>query len=236
MERSLEAALLAEVNLAAQKVSSLLDELAAELGREARKISGPGDLEEMRALPPPAALPFFAAGGRLFSPATDPALRAGFLRAFGNFLEGREEVQQYDSVASLQGRRWAKAPRPLPGRSRPMPGRTASPPGSPFIVRPGAGRTAGFRLSGTNMSPRPSRPVCRAGRSGGRRQKPWRQTDPAFRDRLFRKAEEEGFTLMRRNVTPRRKACLRKEEERSGTVARNNLSRAAGRIRGFLAG
>jgi len=52
VERSLEAALLAEVNLAAQKISSLLDELAAELGREARKISGPGDLEEMRALPP----------------------------------------------------------------------------------------------------------------------------------------------------------------------------------------
>ena len=35
VERSLEAALLAEVNLAAQKISSLVDELAAELGREA---------------------------------------------------------------------------------------------------------------------------------------------------------------------------------------------------------
>lgn len=222
VERSLEAALLAEVNLAAQKVSSLLDELAAELGREARKISGPGDLEEMRALPPPAALPFFAAGGRLYSPAADPALRAGFLRAFGDFLEGREEVQQYDSVAGVYRKEMGESA-PAPSWKEPSHARedglSAGEPLYSAAPAPEELQDSAPLRNEYVPAPLPA-PSAAPGGAAVQKTKTLAAADPAFRDRLFRKAEEEGFTLMQRNVTPQAEGLSAKEEERSGTVAR----------------
>ncbi len=114
VERSLEAALLAEVNLAAQKISALLDNLGVELKREAEKISGPEALEGGVTSLPPAAFPFFVKDGRLFVPEVSHSLLENFLESFGPFLEDREEMQVYDSIAGFTERRWGRLRSPFP--------------------------------------------------------------------------------------------------------------------------
>lgn len=226
VERSLEAALLAEVNLAAQKISALLEGLGADLGREALKISGPGDLEGTVALPAPAALSFFAAEGHVFIPAADSALRAGFLKAFGDFLEGREEVQQYDSVAGVYRKEMGDGaaaiahPREGPFRAREE---SFSDKMSFREEEEGAAyelHSSAHLREKSSPAPLPSPPSASAG-ADMQKAKTMAAVDPSFRDRLFKKAEEEGFTLMQRNVAPQAGAGPSpEEEERSGTVAR----------------
>lgn len=222
VERSLEAALLAEVNLAAQKISVLLEGFEAELGRRALMISGPGDLDGAFDLPAPAALPFYAAEGRFFTPAADAALRADFMRAFGAFLEGWEEVQQYDSVAGVyrkeMGDGAAAPPRegPPPPREEHLSDKMA-PEEEGAVYEPHSPAPFQDWLAPAASPLPPSAP------KGAEMQKTktMAAADPSFRDRLFKRAEEEGFTLMQRNVAPQAGAGPSPaEEERSATVAR----------------
>ncbi|HPF85745.1 MAG TPA: HAMP domain-containing sensor histidine kinase [Aminivibrio sp.] len=233
VERSLEAALLAEVNLAAQKISALLESLAGDLKRQAERISGPEALEGWGTSPSPAAFPFFVTGGRLFVPdGYHPRLDA-FLQSFGPFLEDREEMQVYDSIAGVYRKEMGEAPPALSYAPLSQPAAEEASPredtGEGLHAELPAG-TAG-RVARplkappvTAAAPLPA-PAKKAAAPQGGIERQMAQSmaaaDPAFREELFRKAEEEGFSLLQRNVAPQAGAAPSPErEERSGTVAR----------------
>lgn len=232
VERSLEAALLAEVNLAAQKISALLDNLGVELKREAGKISGPEALEGGVTPLPPAAFPFFVKDGRLFVPEVSHSLLENFLESFGPFLEDREEMQVYDSIAGVYRKEMGETPFSLPYGPLFQPAVEEESPredsGKSFHAELPAG-TAGRVARPLQAPPVPEAvplpaPVKKAAPPGGMERQMAQSmaaADPAFREELFRKAEEEGFSLLQRNVAPQAGSAPSPErEERSGTVAR----------------
>jgi len=233
VERSLEAALLAEVNLAAQKVSVLLESLGGELKREAERISGPEALEGPAAPLSSAAFPFFVKGGRLFVPGGHRPGLEEFLESFGPFLEDREEMQVYDSIAGVYRKEMGEAPSSLfdvplfqPAEEEERPREDA---GKSFHAELPAG-TAGRVAPPPQAHPVPApaplpAPVKKAASPSGGIERQMAQSmaaaDPALREELFRKAEEEGFSLLQRNVAPQAGSAPSTEsEERSGTVAR----------------
>ncbi|NLK18473.1 MAG: hypothetical protein GX310_01620, partial [Synergistaceae bacterium] len=226
VERSLEAALLAEVNLAAQKITALLDGLGSELQGRARKIAGPGDLEKAGELPAPAALPFYVEGVRVFTPGGNLKAKGDFLRVFGAFLEGREEAPGYDSVAGVYRKEMGETAALPPPRRKPGDGAgavfkdefsalEAEDPSvedfSPLAASPGSA-PAPLPEPGKKAAPPRSLEMQMA--------KTKAVADPAFRDRLFKAAEEEGFSLLQRNVAPRAGSPAPEQEERSATVTR----------------
>ena len=226
VERSLEAALLAEVNLAAQKITALLDGMGRELQGRAQKITGPGDLEKAGELPAPAALPFFVEGDQVFTPGGPLKARADFLRVFGAFLEGREEAPGYDSVAGVYRKEMGEiAVLPAP-RRKPVDGAGTSFRGEASVDReedPDMGDfspLAGSPDSAPAPLPEPEKKAAPPRSLEMQMVKTKAVSDPAFQDRLFRKAEEEGFSLLQRNVAPRVGSPAPGEEERSATVSR----------------
>lgn len=231
VERSLEAALLAEVNLAAQKISALLESLGAELKREAGKISGPEALRGWEAFPSPADFPFFVKDGRLFVPQGHPHLEE-FLQSFGPFLEDREEMQVYDSIAGVYRKEMGEAVSSLPYESLFQPAEEESlrKDISESLHAELPAGTAGRVARPPRVPPVPAAapvpaPVKKTAAPSGGMERQMTQSmaaaDPAFREELFRKAEEEGFSLLQRNVAPQAGSAPSSErEERSGTVAR----------------
>lgn len=245
VERSLEAALLAEVNLAAQKITSLLEAVGAELREEAEGVEDFDEAHRWKDPPAPAAFPFFASEGRLAVwPFAPPSLRDSFLAAFGPFLEGREELPVYDSLSGVYRKEMKDLPfvYPAPGRGRAdgLKG-TASPAKGPLggsgeELSPSALQKIGESASSPaeippppleTAAPAPSQgPAVAKPAAPGRVEEKIAQSrvaaDSALREQFFQKVQEEGFRVLQRNVAPQSRAAPspEKEEPRSATVSR----------------
>jgi len=104
VERSLEAALLAEVNLAANRISALLDGLASDLNREAASIPlDSGSMRNWRREVTAAAFPFLLKDGILTIPEGQgsPPEQEAFRSSFGSFLGGGGQIPVYDHIAGV---------------------------------------------------------------------------------------------------------------------------------------
>ena len=247
VERRLENALLAEVNHAAGAIAELLRRIGTELDADAAGLAGTGEgvLDAWRTRNPLVSVPFALASGRLVVPDPSGAKSRAFRSVFGPFLEGRAELPVYDDIANVYRRQMfddaveagdhVSAPAPAvktvgPGGSggipeaslsavsysETQPGRdeerkvASAPPASPLA------------LSLAKTAPVPPNPAP----DGAARQKAAERiaTDSTLREKTFRKAEEEGFQVLQRNVSPQAQAQTAvaglTAEERSKTVSR----------------
>ena len=247
VERRLENALLAEVNHAAGAIAELLRRIGTELDADAAGLAGTGEgvLDAWLARNPLVSVPFALASGRLVIPDPSGAKSRAFRSGFGPFLEGRAELPVYDDIANVYRRQMlddaveaghhVSAPAPAvktagPGGSggipeaslsavsysETQPGRdeerkvASAPPASPLA------------LSLAKTAPVPPNPAP----DGAARQKAAERiaTDSTLREKTFRKAEEEGFQVLQRNVSPQAQAQTAvaglTAEERSKTVSR----------------
>ena len=102
IERSLESALLSEVNLAAHRVADLLGAIEAELVGEASEIpSNPALLSQWEGGGVLTASPFLLVHGRLSIPDSASSAAETLRLSFGAFLEERAELPVYDHIAGV---------------------------------------------------------------------------------------------------------------------------------------
>lgn len=242
-ERRLEETLLAEANLAASRTNSLLQAIETELEMEARSLTPSAvSLRSWGEKNPLVAVPFFLRGGDLILPPLTPAEKNAFLKDFVPFLRDEETLPVYDSIAAVYRKEMGKESLPIEGESLLRAGirdssfeegKEEAPPKAPAPeeLKPSAGGeqplTASKRAS---PSPLPGRERQLAESALAE--------DPVLREKVFQKAQEEGFDVLQRNVTlPEKSAPAQQkmDEERSGTVVRErSFSDIAGESRGGL--
>ena len=242
VERRLENALLAEVNHAAGAIAELLRRIGTELETDAAGLSGSGAgaLDAWRAGNPLVSVPFALESGRLIVPDPSGAKSRAFRDGFGPFLEGRVELPVYDDIANVYRRQMLDdAVEDRDHASDPSPGaKTAASGGSGRIPEAAApagsySETKSVRADEKKVAavppsaPRETAPVLPhpAPDGAARRNAAERiATDSSLREKTFRKAEEEGFQLLQRNVSPQVQAQAAVAgaavEERSKTVSR----------------
>ena len=238
VERSLEAALLAEVNLAANRISALLDALASDLKMEAAAIPlESGSMRIWSREVPAAAFPFLLKDGILTIPEGQgsPAEHEVFRSSFGGFLRGDAQIPVYDHLAGVYRKEMGAfssrevsptlldtgeygadvasvLPSPPALLEEPSPEKDApaAPAPAPSFW-PGLTQTLGKKAS---------RPAVPDGIAMQQMQSIM-TSDPAVREEVFQKAEEEGFALLQRNVAPQAGSVSGTDrEERSRTVAK----------------
>jgi len=248
IERSLESALLSEVNLAANRVADLLRRVEDELEGEASEIpSNPALLQRWRGGNTLTASPFLLVNGRLFLPDPESAGGEALRSSFASFLEGRAELPVFDHIAGVYRKELndlavEEAPYGLSRReniARASRGKEAAETASaaPTAAGPESEEEApaehkeALRSAGAPPAP-PAAPsfnpltlLRKAAAPGGaeRQMAESRITaDSALREEVFRKAEEEGFELLQRNVAPvaRTPSAVESLKEPSRTVAR----------------
>ena len=239
-ERRLEETLLAEANLAAFRTNSLLEGIETELEMEARSLSASiGSLRGWEEKNPLVAVPFYLRGGELILPLLPPAEKNAFLKDFAPFLRDEETLPVYDSIAAVYRKEMGREGLPIEGES---------------LLRAGKkdASSEGMKEEAPRKAPVPEGPVDSVGGerplTASKRASPSplpgreRQLaesaiaeDPVLREKVFQKAEEEGFDVLQRNVTLREKSApsrKRTDEERSGTVVRErSFSDLAGESR-----
>jgi signal transduction histidine kinase len=238
VERGLEGALLSEINFAANRVSDLLKTIEYELEGEASEIpSALSGLRRWRGRNPLAALPFLLVNGRVFLPEAASPAKETFRAAFSSFLEGRSELPVFDHIAGVYRRELNELHYESP---------TTLPPAPERDERAGVSGAGKRRISLEDESeeafsvaeapPEISAPAAplpapslgtvapKMSAPGGMERQMAESriaADSALREQVFRKAEEEGFELLQRNVAPLARApSVPEAEEPSKTVAR----------------
>ncbi|MEA4881883.1 MAG: HAMP domain-containing sensor histidine kinase [Synergistaceae bacterium] len=239
-ERRLEETLLAEANLAASRTNSMLKDIETELETEARSLApSAGALRDWEEENPLVAVSFFLRGGELILPPHSPAEKNTFLRDFAPFLLDEKTLPVYDSIAAVYRKEMGRARLPVEGESllRAEKKNTSfegmkeeTPPKAPAPEGPAdsAGGEEALSVSkGLSSSPLPGRERQLAESSIAE--------DPVLREKVFQKAQDEGFDVLQRNVTLREKSARSRkgtDEERSGTVVRErSFSDLAGESR-----
>ena len=260
VERRLENALLAEVNHAAGAIAELLRRIGTELETDAEDLSGTGAvaLDAWRAQNPLVSVPFALESGRLVVPDPSGAKSRAFRDGFGPFLEGRVELPVYDDIANVYRRQMLDdavedtdhASDPSPAAKTAASGGSgripeAAPPAGSYhetesgradedkvaAIPPAAPRA----LSNTKTAP--VRPLPAPDAAARRKAAERIATDSSLREKTFRKAEDEGFQVLQRNVMPQVQAQTAVAGitggERSKTVSRGrsfaDLSREGSR-------
>ena len=282
IERSLESALLSEVNLAAHRVTDLLGVIETELEGEASEIpSNPALLDQWRGGGMLTASPFLLVNGRLSLPGFSSVAAETLRLSFGAFLEERAELPVYDNIAGVYRKELNDLDDAAPyvlSRGEDVAGATGvrtpaeqTPPGGALSASdPYAGKEfvafqaseapadsssydgvplldeeadvayepspkEGAKMEKTlraavltpppaplSFSPPLPKKVVLPGGAERQMAESRIAADSALREEVFKKAEEEGFEVLQRNVAPvaRTPSVLEEAKEPSKTVAR----------------
>ena len=204
IEKRLEDALMSEVNLAVGRIADLMGTVEEELVGEASEIpSNPSLFNRWKGGGSLAECPFLLVGDRLFVPESNHA-GDRLLSSFGPFLREQDEIAFYDSIAGVYRRELYHSGERPAGDARvdmpsPAPEQKAM---APSFAPPPSGRP----------SPGVERQMAES----------LIAVDSALREEVLKKAEREGFELLRRNVDPTTLAPSAREDSigASRTVAR----------------
>ena len=253
IERSLESALLSEVNLAAHRVADLLGAIEAELVGEASEIpSNPALLSQWEGGGALTASPFLLVHGRLSIPDSASSAAETLRLSFGAFLEERAELPVYDHIAGVYRKELndledavpyifsrredvadtaGVAPPAEKERLAGVQTESARYPGEESFAFQSSetpeespshdGASLADEETGAAYTPSPKKLALPG---GAERQMAESRivADSVLREEVFKKAEEEGFELLQRNVAPvgRTPSVRETEKEPSKTVAR----------------
>lgn len=210
VERRLEEALLAEVDLAAREIGELMDEIFAGLRKDASRAN------------PLADVPFVMRDGRVITAGDAPA-RERFMATFGPFLQEGARLPVYDSIARVYRKEMAAsggapAASPLPHKTQTAPA-TAPPAPSGLIG-------SSFESDETFEPGHEERAVLAASPPPHKTRTTLTTAPPAAnsaaREDAFTRASREGFEVSKRNVAPQGQGALAQApaDGRSETVSR----------------
>lgn len=232
VEKQLEGALLAEVNLTVGRIGELLAEATAQLQREAPALVR-HPAAAWRGGNPLVAVPFRVEEGRLLFPGdVSEGERRKFMESFGPFLTGNAELPVYDSLARVY-RRELSGVADVPDASDTKEAVESVQMPSVFEVSSPLPRE---RSDATGLAASPTIPAAAPAQkrlSGAERQRVESRIamDEAVREQAFEQAESEGFEIAQRNVLPQAlmsaaPALVAPEaqpaDDRSGTVSRSS--------------
>jgi signal transduction histidine kinase len=239
VERRLEGALLAEVDLAAGRVEAAVSGLYDELLRESLE---PGfDLMAWRSNPF-VGVPFELRDGALLLPGAAPSEREKFMESFGGFLTGRTRLPVYEGIARVYKHEMKSYPEARPDAGRERPGqREDAPSDAPGTEN--SAREAKADLAAPEQqvmfepAAAPEAPKSIQKSSAGIDRQVAGSliaSDPEAEEDAFEQASREGFEILQRNVVPQAKGIQRPAPEsvppespdeayggRSNTVSRN---------------
>ena len=219
VERKLEGALLSEVNSAAGAIAALLEKMTDDLEEEALSLpQGETALEEWKKRNPSVGIPFRLQGGVLLVPSKPDGTAGDFRRNFAPFLEGREALPVYRDITDVYRKQMegeTGAPFPDTG-SRGMENEPAADPEKKEPLSRLAGRA-------------PVSPGASSFMDGQERQMAasMMTSDSSLRKKTLKRAEEEGFQLLERNVVPQAQSLPGPESggEPSVTLSRSRTFR-----------
>jgi signal transduction histidine kinase len=223
VERRLESALMAEVDLAAARIDQMMSEIRTTLAREAASLSGADGMPIARwgEIDPLVETPFTLRGGRIET--TDgggPGGANGLIAAFGAFLEGGARIPAYDLVTRIYRYEAPSGPAEkksdAEGAGRPAEGVSRSKMGITAQAPPTKGYAAD-EPSGVARQMAQSRIA----------------SDTEARDELFERASREGFEILRRNVAARAPVAADKAPAPSPMKPAETRSRTVSRSRSF---
>ena len=227
-ERRLEETLLAEANLAASRTNSLLKSVETELETEARSlVASAGSLRDWKERNPLVGVPFIFRRGEFLLPYLLPAEKEAFLKDFTPFLRDEKTLPVYDSIAAVYRKEMGQERPPMEGESL-------------LQAEKKVTSFEGRKEETAPALPAPGRPEDHVGgtlpltasKRAGSSPLPGRERqlaesaiaeDPVLREKVFKKAQDEGFEVLQRNVTLQDNNAPSqqiKDEERSGTVVR----------------
>lgn len=212
VERRMESALLAEVDLAARGIDALINDIHAELEHAA-------DSESSNWLANPLVAVSFAVQGGSFVMLDAPSheARAAFVASFGSFLTGDARIPVYEGIAGVYRREMSEVEDKAEKYSS-VPRTDAM---KKIKQQEQADSNDSPKQNAETMESRPAPSAAPAKGIDRQRAQSVLAASPVLRDEAYRQAEDEGFEISQRNVAPVAQNVTQiAADERSTTVSR----------------